>query len=200
MGGNIENAKSKLINMRHDFNADGKADILVTSPWGLGLLAVSQNNVVAQSMSANGTRLGSWLLNTKDNNTEVKADVDGDGKAELIMSSPWGIGILKLVNGNFTSIAMAQNGTRLGGWIINTADNQLLHAADFDRDGKEEILVTSPWGVGILKYANNSLTSLMLASNGSRFGGWLLNTNDNFFTLVGDFDGDNQTEIVVISP
>lgn len=185
--------------MKNDFNSDGKADILVTSPWGLGLLSLSQNNISLHTMSPNGTRFGSWLLNTKDNNAELKADFDGDGRAELLMSSPWGIGILKLINGKFSSIAMAQNGTRHGGWIINTADNQFLHAADFDRDGKEEILMTSPWGIGILKYANNGITSLMLAANDTRFGGWLLNTRDNFFTLVGDFDGDKQTEIVVTS-
>ncbi|MER3433544.1 MAG: hypothetical protein C4288_08940 [Leptolyngbya sp. ERB_1_1] len=186
--------------MRNNFNSDGKAHTLVTSPWGLGLLALAQNTMTVDTMAPNGTRFGNWLLNTKDNNTELKADFDGDGKAELLMSSPWGIGVLKLLNGGFTSIAMAQNGTRNGGWIINTADNQFLHAADFDRDGKEEVLVTSPWGIGILKYANNDITSLMLAANGTRFGGWLLNTSDNFFTLVGDFDGDKQTEIVVTSP
>ena len=186
--------------MKNDFNGDGKADIVVTSPWGLGLLNLSQNNIAVHTMSPNGTRFGGWLLNTKDNNTELKGDFDGDGKAELLMSSPWGIGILKLVNGNFTSIAMAQNGTRHGGWIINTVDNQFLFAADYDRDGKEEILLTSPWGIGILKFVNNDLTTLMLAANGTRFGGWLLSTNDNFFTLVGDFDGDHQAEIVVTSP
>lgn len=72
--------------MKNDFNSDGKADILVTSPWGLGLLSLSQNNISLHTMSPNGTRFGSWLLNTKDNNTELKADFDGDGRAELLMS------------------------------------------------------------------------------------------------------------------
>jgi FG-GAP-like repeat len=186
--------------MKNNFNSDGKANLLVTSPWGLGVLTLAQSTIAVDSMSPNGSRFGGWLLNTKDNNTELKADFDGDGRAELLMSSPWGIGILKLINGSFTSIAMAQNGTRHGGWIINTADNQFLHAADFDRDGKEEVLVTSPWGISILKYANNNITPLMMEANGARFGGWLLNTGDNFFTLIGDFDGDKQTEIVVTSP
>jgi hypothetical protein len=184
----------------NDFDGDDKADILVTSPWGLGVLTLSGNNIAVHTMSPNGARFGDWELNTQINNTELRADFDGDGKAELLMSSPSGIGILKLVNGRFNSIATAKNGTRYGGWIINTVDNQFLYAADYDGDGKEEVLLTSPWGLGILKYANNEIISLMLAANGTRFGEWLLNTDDNFFTLIGDFDGDGQIEILVTSP
>ncbi|SHE78920.1 Repeat domain-containing protein [Bacteroides luti] len=186
--------------MNNDFNGDSKADILVTSPWGLGILSLTNSKLTLHRMYPNGSRFGGWLLNTKDNYVEIKADFDGDGRTEVLMSSPWGIGILKLLNGNLTSIAMGQNGSRHGGWLINTADNQFLYAADFDKDGKKEILVTSPWGIGLLKYANNDFSSLMLSPNGSRFGDWLLNTADNYFTLVGDFDGDKQTEIIVTSP
>ena len=46
---------------------------------------------------------------------------------------------------------MAANGTRFGGWLLNTADNRFELSADFDGDGRAEILVTSPWGIGILQ-------------------------------------------------
>jgi len=186
--------------MKNDFTGDGKADILVTSPWGLGMLGLAQNNLTRQTMSANSTRLGGWTLNTSDNYFRIKADFDGDGRTEVLAVSPWGIGILKYVNGSFSSIATVQNGTRLGGWILNTVDNQFLHAANFDGDVKEEILVSSPWGIGILKFGNNTISPLMIAANGTRFGNWLLNTSDNFFTQVGDFDGDGINEILVTSP
>jgi len=48
--------------------------------------------------------------------------------------------------------------------------------SDFDGDGKAEIPVTSPWEIGILKLSDNTLTSPMMAPNGTRFGDWLLNT------------------------
>ena len=44
------------------------------------------------------------------------------------------------------------------------------------------------------------MTALMLAPNGTRFGGWLLNTADNHFGPVADFDGDGRAEILVTRP
>ena len=95
----------------------------------------------------------------------------------------WGIGILKLSGNALTAPFIASNGTRFGGWLLNTADNRFNVLADFDGDGKTEILVTSPWGTGILKLSGNTLSVPMMAPNGTRFGGWLLNTADNDLEL-----------------
>ncbi len=135
-------------------------------------------------MSApNGTRFGGWLLNTADNRFGLVADFDGDGHAEILITSPWGIGILKLSGSTLNALMMAPNGTRFGGWLLNTADNRLDMMADFDGDGHAEILITSPWGIGILKLSGGTFNALMMAPNGTRFGGWLLNTADNYFVI-----------------
>jgi hypothetical protein len=57
--------------------------------------------------------------------------------------------------------------------------------SDFDGDGRAEILFTSPWDIGILKLSGNTLNAPMMAPNGTRFGGWLLNTPDNYF-IIGE--------------
>jgi len=123
------------------------------------------------------------LLNTLDNRVGPVADFDGDGRAELFISSPWGIGVFKLAGNTFTVPVMAPNGTRFGGWLLNTADNHFDNLADFTGDGKEDMLVTSPWGIGVFKLAGNTFTVPVMAPNGTRFGGWLLNTGDNRFEL-----------------
>ncbi len=74
---------------------------------------------------------------------------------------------------------MAANGTRFGGWLLNTADNRYGPIGDLDGDGRAEIPVSSPWGVGVLKQSGTTLANPMLAPNGTWFGGWLLNTADN---------------------
>ena len=131
-------------------------------------------------MAPNGTRFGGWLLNTVDNRFGCTGDMDGDRSDEIVISSPWGMGILKYSGGTLTAPAMSPNGTRFpGGWLLNTADNHLHYAADFDGDGRVEIFISSPWGIGFLKLAGAAITSPVMAGNGTRIGGWLLNTLDN---------------------
>jgi hypothetical protein len=185
---------------RSDLDGDGIAEIPVTSPWGIGILKLSANTLSAPMMAQNGTRFGGWLLNTADNHFGLMGDFDGDGESELLVTSPWGIGILKLAGNTLAAPMMAPNGTRFGGWLLNTADNQFGPVSDYDGDGKAEILVSSPWGIGILKLSGNTLTAPMMAENGTRFGGWLLNTADNRFGPVEDADGDGEAEIVITSP
>ena len=170
-----------MAGIKSDFDGDGRAEILVTSPWGIGILKLSGSTLNAPMMAANGTRFGGWLLNTADNRFELSADFDGDGSTEILVTSPWGIGILKLSGSTLNAPMMAANGTRFGGWLLNTADNRFELSADFDGDGRAEILVTSPWGIGILKLSGSTLNAPMMAANGTRFGGWLLNTADNRF-------------------
>ena len=183
-----------------DFDGDGHSEIPVNSPWGLGILKLSGGTLTSPMMAANGTRFGGWLLNTADNRFDFNADLDGDGRYEMFINSPWGIGLLKQSGGTMNTLMMAPNGTRFGGWLLNTADNRFGPADDFDGDGMPEILVTSPWGIGIWKLSGSTFTVLMMAPNGTRFGGWLLNTADNRFGPVGDVDGDGHAEILVCSP
>ena len=199
-GGWLLNTRDNSFGPAADYDGDGRAEILVTSPWGIGILKQSGATMAAPMMAPNGTRFGGWLLNTADNDFGPAADYDGDTQEELLVTSPWGIGILKLSGSTLTAPMMKPNGTRFGGWLLNSADNNFGPAADYDGDGIAEILVTSPWGIGILKQAAATMTPLMMAPNGTRFGGWLLNTADNDFGSSADFDGDGHAELLVTSP
>ena len=58
--------------------------------------------------------------------SSVKSDLDGDRRAEISVTSPWGIGILKLSGSTLTAPMMAPNGTRFGEWLLNTEDNHFI--------------------------------------------------------------------------
>ncbi len=199
-GGWLLNTGDNYFGPAADYDGDGKAELLVASPWGIGILEQAGATMAAPMMAPNGTRFGGWLLNTGDNSFGPAGDYDGDGQAELLVTSPWGIGVLEQSGSTMAAPMMAPNGTRFGGWLLNTGDNTFGPVGDFDGDGKAEILVTSPWGIGVLKLAGNTFTVPMMAPNGTRFGGWLLNTGDNYFGPVGDYDGDGKAEILVTSP
>jgi subtilisin family serine protease len=192
---------SSLVNT--DFDGDGRADIPLVSPWGLGVLKYSPSRLTSLGIARNGSRFNGWLLNTGDNEFPAMGDLDNDGRAEFLVTSPWGIGVLKRFRSSFRSVMLAPNGTRFGGWLLNTADNSFGPVGDFDNDGRHEVLVRSPWGIGLLEMTNNPISptfrSIMMKPNGTRFGGWLLNTADNTFGPMGDFDGDGRDEMFVTS-
>jgi hypothetical protein len=175
-------------------------EIFIASPWGIGILKLSGATFRVLMMAPNGTRFGGWLLNTADNRFGPVADLDGDGCAEIIVSSPWGVGVLKLSGSTLTVPMMAPNGTRFGGWWLNTGDNTFGELADYDADGRPELLVTSPWGLGLWKFSDGTCDAFMMMPNGTRLGGWLLHTADNIFGPVADYDGDRRSEVLVTSP
>ena len=180
-GGWLLNTRDNFFRIAADFDGDGRVELLVTSPWGIGILEFTGGTLGAVTMASNGTRLGGWIVDTTNNRFGPAAGYDGDGRAELLMSSPWGIGTLELNGGAFTSPLMAANGTRVGGWVVDTRNNRYGPAADYDGDGRAELLATSPWGLGVLELTVPGGGSPVMAPNGTRFGGWNLQTDDNRF-------------------
>ncbi|KAH6667508.1 peptidase S8/S53 domain-containing protein [Halenospora varia] len=204
IGSWLLNTSDNNFGVAADFNGDGSDEVIITSPWGLGILKRTGDTMVPLMMAPNGTRFlstgtDSWFLNTADNDFSQVGDFNGDGRKDIFVSSPWGIGILRLDGNTLRVLTMIPNGTRVGGWLLNTADNRFGPVGDFDGDGKAEILVSSPWGIGVLKFTN-VFTNPMLKPNGTRFGGWLLNTYDNSFSIARDFDGSKADSILVTSP
>lgn len=199
-GGWLLNTADNQFGLVGDVDGDGRDEILVSSPWGIGILKLSGNTFNPVMMAPNGTRFGGWLLNTADNAFLALCDIDGDGRDELVLSSPWGLGALELAGAGLTSRHMVQNGTRIDGWLVNTLDNRFMPVGDYDGDGRAEILFASPWGIGVCDESGGALRMTMMAANGTRFGGWLLNTADNRFGPVADYDGDGREELVISSP
>ena len=195
----LQNLDGIVMRRCGDFDGDGIAELLVTSPWGMGILKQTGTTMTAIMMAPNGTRFGGWLLNTADNAFGPIADYDGDGRDEILITSPWGIGILKLSGSTMAAPMMAPNGTRFGGWLLETADNVFGLAADFDGDRHMELLVTSAWGLGILKLSGSTMTAPMMQPNGARFGGWLFESTQNRLGCAACFAGGRQTDIFITS-
>lgn len=182
-----------------DYDGDGSAEILITSPWGIGILKLSGGTLETRMLASNNTRFGDWTLDTSVTMFRPVGDLDGDGQQEIVATSPSGIAILKLTGSTLTPLMVADNFTRFGGWSLDTVNDQFGPIADYDGDGRAEILISSAWGAGILKLAGGTLDTLMMAPNGTRFGGWVRDTSLNRFGPAGDYDGDGRDEILVTS-
>ncbi len=182
-----------------DFNGDGRADLLMTGPNAIGVLTLGSEGLTTLAMHVNGTRLGGWIIDTRSNQIEGLGDFDGNGRADVLITSGWGIGVLTLTGSNLTSVMLKPNGTRFGGWLYDSKGNPIQGIGDFNGDRRADILLTSGWGIGVLTLAGDTFNSVMLKPNGTRFGGWLYDSRGNPIEGIGDFDGNGRDDIVIRS-
>ena len=166
----------------------------------MGLLQLSDGTFTSLKVLDSGMRLGGWLLNIADNHFRTPGRFTGGRSDELLVTSLWRLRLPTLSEGRLASVVMAPNGASYGQPRVNTLDSPFAPVGDLDGDGRPELLVVSPWGMGILEVAGSSLACPWLAPNGSRFGGWLLNTADKSVDAVVDLDGDGRDEIVLTGP
>ena len=178
-----------------DFTGTSKSEIMVWSSWGIATLEYNGVSLAPSRIYANGTRLGGWLLNTNDNVYRGSGQFDSDLRKDMIVTSPWGRGIISLQNSSH--VYMAANGTRFGSWLFNGGDNTIRLAADFDGDGLDEILISSPWGIGVLKMQGGTLTSVAIHANGSNLDGYVVNHTNNF-ALADNVKGGAAKQILVM--
>lgn len=177
------------------FTGSAKKEIAMWSSWGIATLEFTGSSLYPSRIHANGTRLGGWLLNTSDNVWSGSGHFDSDARKDVVLTSPWGLGIVSLQAG--TSLFMAANGTRLGSWLLNTADNQVRLVADLDGDGRDEILITSPWGVGVLKLDGSTMRSVAMHANGDDLGGYQVR-NTHQFVMAQSFATGFAKQILVV--
>ncbi len=132
----------------------------------------------------------------------------GSGAASLFGTSPWGLAILTEQNGAFQSPVGAPGGTVFGGWRFDLKQNHFGPSGSFDGSGTDSVLVSSEWGLGVLKASGSSLTSVAMAANGKVLQGPEIGgTNSVSFTIdtsvlrigpVGNFDGDGKHSVVAV--
>ncbi|MEJ7678279.1 MAG: hypothetical protein WKG06_10545 [Segetibacter sp.] len=108
---------------------------------GMATLQYDGISLSPSRIYSNGTWLGGWVINTNANLYCGSGQFD-DGKKAIVVMSSWGMGVLSLQNN--THLYIAPNATRFGGWLLNSGDNVVRLIADFDADGKDEILISSP--------------------------------------------------------
>jgi hypothetical protein len=194
-GWNFESAKNE-VQAAGDFNADGVDEFLVTSSWGLGILGLEEGRWVADVVQPDGAWFGGWHFGASQNVIEGVGNFDGRGGDEILITSGWGLGILKKSGDTLTSVLTLRDNTFAGGWRYESA-NTIEAIADVNGDGKDDIVVTSRWGIGVLTLKGSSLTSLAGKPNGSRFGGWRYSSTSSWIEALGNFDGTGGTDLLV---
>lgn len=200
-----------------DMNGNARKELIVVSNDGLWLTQLRKGTSGVEL----GWQITGWINHTTSTGDTgwhlrrgdrfVSADVNGDGRDELVVLSANGewMGSLKQVSGRLVADWIAfdwvtpPGGPANSGWNLGEGD-QIL-GADIDGDGCDELVVTSHSGqwIGILRETSGRPVATWVhaqwinAPGGSGATGWCLQQGDRF--LAGDFNGDGRQELLVVA-
>jgi hypothetical protein len=170
---------------------------------GLGIAGLDNSGKLSTFASlAQHTKAGDWTYTANDKLVGT-GDFNGDGHSDILLTSEWGIGIISNNGGNtWTSLMTKPLDTKFGIWMY-TADNTILSIADFNGDGKQDILIQSENHLGVLTLKGKTFSVVAMATSNSLLGGWRYNDakNDGMDSIrqVADFNGDKNADILLTS-
>ena len=132
--------------------------------------------------------------------TILLADIDGDGKDELIGRSPNGIETwsINVATGQWEPLAVgACNMSDANGWAA-APYYMTIRAADVDGDGQAELVARAVNGIVVFDYNSTSGAWTEVSSGGALMtdaNGWNQPQYDSTIMLA-DFDGDGAAELL----
>jgi len=177
-----------------DVNGDGKPDLVVSDGCGPNTTCSTLGEVAVLLGNGDGTFQAVVTYNSGGNafygSQAVVADINGDGKPDILVSSfcsvnncaDGTIGVL-LGNGDGTFQPVVLY------YIV--ADASSLAVADVNRDGKPDLLVTSPSGEVAVMLGNGDGTfqsAVNYSSGTARAATWI---------SVSDLNGDGKLDLIV---
>lgn len=208
----INPGRDRIIDIQN-FTGSNRNEVMIWSSWGICTLELNGTTFSPSRIHPNGTRLGGWLLDTSNNVYCGSGRFDSDSNHDMVLTSPWGIGIISLQRG--TDIFMVPTNTMLGAWQFHTESDKIRHIADFDGDGFDEIFIQGDNGIAILKLIDGRLQSIASCNNGTTIGGgrvvwipWLqrelrIGGGDGFtvgystiYPIADRFSNENKSEIL----
>ncbi len=170
-------------------HADGRTGLLKWDGASFGLVWTSPSLLVGPA--------GNWR---RGRDSFIAADVDGDGRVEIVIASDsdgW-TGVLKWDGESLAPVWASPNPLEGPGGSWDRGEDSFV-AADVDGDGRVEIVIAAQWGpAAVLKWTGDALALAWTGADqrGGAAGRRQRGLLDTF--IVADLDHDGLAEVVVL--
>ncbi|MEJ7646086.1 MAG: FG-GAP-like repeat-containing protein [Chryseolinea sp.] len=171
----------------HDLNGDGKPEIIVANSFN-NVLYVFVNQSTGGALTMSPTPIKIVMAGVPNSLALEVQDMDGDQKPDIVMTQNQGSSIYLLKN--LTSGTITFSGPTT---VTIPGGFNDMNTADFNKDDKLDLVITSVFTAQVLVLLNQSTTSnfsfsapIMLASGIGPFG-----------VDVSDIDGNGFSDIIV---
>ena len=170
-----------------DLDGDGKPEIVAANS---GYLSIYKNNSIKGSLSSSSFAARQDVAAGTSLKSIQAADIDGDGKKDLIVGDDLGFTIMKNTTATGKSSSFVKTDIS-----ASTPSPHNAYIADFDGDGKMDVALISPNSSGIYVYKNASTSSAV-----SFAAPVTMATQATVTSLsIGDINGDTKPDILAIT-
>lgn len=107
-----------------------------------------------------------------------------------------GFGVITLSGGKLAGDLVHADNAWVAEWNCSSNHNEIEQIGDFDGNGSDDILASSPWGICILTLDGDTLDSIDASAYKLPIGDWYLQKTDHI-RGVGKFSGGPRTEILL---
>ncbi|EAQ30144.1 hypothetical protein NAP1_05190 [Erythrobacter sp. NAP1] len=170
---------------------------------GLGLLSLEGSEIRDEVIHPTQAWIGAWNFDSSRDRHKGTGNYDGSGQDSIAVQSDWGIAIVKHDGTRWTALTVAERDTWFGQWrwdaTVNRGRDSIRATGHLTDRRRDQLLVTSSWGMGVLSQSGNSMTSTRTYESGTRIGGWVYDVAKTVHRGIGDFDGDGHDEVLVSS-
>ena len=183
-----------------DVNGDGKADLLARGPDGLRTYQWGTNGWTQIGNVLNLSDAGGWNQ-PQYYRTIQTADVDGNGKAELLARGIAGLHTYEWGASGWTPVGPTlSNLADAGGWN-QPQYYRTIQTADLDGNGKAELLARSGSGIGVYQWNGATSGWTPLSSNALSLSDPVWERPEYYSTIhTGDLAGDGRADLVARGP